>query len=259
MPSVYAATLNVLSTTRDRLKSFGKSEAGEEWTPDRILDFGSGTGSAAWAFEAAFGAAKRDGTAREYIGLDASRPMVELSSGLFGAIPLRRTDDGQVGTEATSTRLDAKSHQIVLPASASSLAKLHISTKSAETKKTIALASFSLGDLPTKEKRKDLIRSMWQSGAEVIVIIDRGTPAGSRIVIEAREQLLGLGRREVSRAVASQLDPELVEEGLDIVIDPEVASEIEVDPFLGSHVIAPVGFFRSFSACVLRSDYHCSI
>jgi len=100
---------------------------------------------------------------------------------------------------------------------------------------------------------------MWQSGAEVIVIIDRGTPAGSRIVIEAREQLLGLGRREVSRAVASQLDPELVEEGLDIVVDPEVASEIEVDPSLGSHVIAPVGFFRSFSACVLRSDYHCSI
>jgi len=253
MPSVYAATLNVLTTTRDRLKSFGKTEEGEDWTPDRILDFGSGTGSAAWAFESTFGAAKADGSAREYIGLDASRPMVELSSGLFGAIPLRRTDDGQVGTQATSTRLDAKSHQLVLPASSSSLAKLQISPKSAETQKTIALAAFSLGDLPTKEKRKDLIRSMWQSGAEVIVIIDRGTPAGSRIVIEAREQLLGLGRREVSRAVASEIDPELAEEGLDIVVDPEVASEIEVDPSLGSHVIAPVRRFSLLPSLAISS------
>ncbi|GAA5892924.1 tRNA methyltransferase RSM22 [Sporobolomyces salmoneus] len=238
MPSVYAATLNVLSTTKSRLDSL-KGAEGEEWDPDRILDFGSGTGSAAWAFEEVFGVAKRDGTAREYVGLDASREMVELSSGIFGAFPLRRTDDGQPGTQATSTRLDAKSHQMALPASASSLAKLQISSKSSETKKTIALAAFLLGDLPTKEKRKELIKAMWQSGAEVLIVIDRGTPAGSRIVIEAREQLLGLGRREFSRAVANEIDPELAVEGLEIVVDPEVAAEVEVDPALGSHVIAP--------------------
>ncbi|GAA5962510.1 hypothetical protein JCM3765_003711 [Sporobolomyces pararoseus] len=237
MPSVYAATLNVLSTMKDRLDTLSKE--GENWDPDRILDFGSGTGSAAWAFEEVFGVAKKDGTAREYVGLDASREMVELSSGLFGAFPLRRTDDGEPGTPATSAKLDARSHQMALPASASSLAKLQISSKSSETKKTIALAAFSLGDLATKEKRKDLIKAMWNSGAEVMVIIDRGTPAGSRIVIEAREQLLMLGRREVSKSIANEIDPELAAEGLEIVVDPEVAAEIDVDPSLGSHVIAP--------------------
>ncbi|GAA5927550.1 tRNA methyltransferase RSM22 [Sporobolomyces koalae] len=236
MPSVYAATLNVLSTARDRMQAIGD---GERWEPDRVIDFGSGTGSAAWAFEEAFGTAKPDGTPREYIGLDASREMVELSSALFGAFPLRRTDDGRPETRATSTRLDAKAHQLTLPASASALAKLQLSPKSSETKKTIALAAFSLGDLPTKEKRRDLIRAMWQSGAQVFVVIDRGTPAGSRMVIEAREQLLMLGRREVSRAVANEIDPDMLEQGLDIVVDPEVAAEIEVDPSLGSHVIAP--------------------
>lgn len=255
MPSVYAATLSVLSTTKDRIESLSKTrgsreegETAELWEPDRILDFGSGTGSAAWAFEEVFGVAKRDGTPREYVGMEASRDMVELSSALFGAFPLRRTDDGGPGTEPTSTRLDAKSRQLVLPASASALAKLHISSKSADTKKTIALAAFSLGDLPTKEKRKELVRAMWHSGAEVMVVIDRGTPAGSRIVIEAREQLLMLGRREVSKAVANEIDPELAAEGLEIVVDPEVAGEIEVDPSLGSHVIAPVSFSYATSA-----------
>lgn len=244
MPSVYAATVNVLSTTKSRLDDLeGDAEASSSsWDPDRILDFGSGTGSAAWAFEDVFGVAKQDGTAREYVGLEASRDMVELSSGLFGAFPLRRTDDGRPESQATSARLDAKSHQIALPASQSSLAKLGVSPKSSETKKTIALAAFSLGDLATKEKRKELVKAMWQSGAEVMIVIDRGTPAGSRIVIEAREQLLGLGRRELSRAVAHEIDPDLAAEGLEIVVDPEVAAGVDVDPSLGSHVIAPVRF-----------------
>ncbi|GAA6004821.1 hypothetical protein JCM11491_002245 [Sporobolomyces phaffii] len=231
MPSVYAATLHVLATARDRL--------GDDFDPSRVVDFGCGTGSAAWAFEEAFGVATRAGVAREYVGLDASRDMVELSSGLFGAFPLRRTDDGAPGTTATSARLDAKSHQLNLPASASSLAKLGLAPQSSHAKKTIALAAFSLGDSATKEKRKELVRAMWASGAEVMIVIDRGTPAGSRIVIEAREQLLMLGRREVSRAVAHEVDPELAAEGLEVVLDPEVAADIEIDPSLGAHVVAP--------------------
>ncbi|GAA5869841.1 hypothetical protein JCM1840_007651 [Sporobolomyces johnsonii] len=236
MPSVYAATLYVLNSAQHQLKLLGGAEtANEAWQPDRLIDFGSGTGSAAWAFEAVWGPTKADGTPREYVGLDASRDMVELSSAIFGAIPLRRTDSVD---EATSARLDAKAYQLPLPASDAALAKLQLTPKSSTKKRTIALAAFSLGDLSTKEKRKELVRAMWDSGAEVMIVIDRGTPAGSRLVIEAREHLLSLGRREVSRAVAGAIDPELLELGIDVDVEPEVAAE-PVDPSLGSHVIAP--------------------
>ncbi|GAA5851827.1 hypothetical protein JCM9279_001899 [Rhodotorula babjevae] len=246
MPQVYAATLHVLDMTKQRLEllsSQARREDGaqnEPWQPDRLVDYGSGTGSAAWAFEDVWGVETPAGAAREYIGLDPSRSMVELSSGLFGALPLRRTDDGTSTGAASSARLDAKTHQLALPASASSLARMHLSPKSNEHKRTIALAAFSLGDLATRDKRKDMVRAMWDSGAEVIVVIDRGTPAGSRTVVEAREQLLMYGRREVTRAqgvTEVDFDQDLADAGMDVV--PEVADNVEVDPALGSFVVAP--------------------
>ena len=247
MPQVYAATLHVLDMTKQRLELLSteaRREAGaqaEPWQPDRLVDYGSGTGSAAWAFEVVWGVETPAGAAREYVGLDPSRSMVELSSGLFGALALRRTDDGTSTGAASSARLDAKAHQLALPASASSLARMHLSPKASEHKRTIALAAFSLGDLATRDKRKDMVRAMWDSGAEVIIVIDRGTPAGSRTVVEAREQLLMYGRREVTRAkgvVEVELDQDLADAGLDVL--PEVAEDVEVDPALGSFVIAPV-------------------
>jgi ribosomal protein RSM22 (predicted rRNA methylase) len=239
MPSAYTAALNVLTVTRDRLGLIAEGE-GEKWIPDRLVDYGSGTGSAAWAFEEVWGVQKENGEPREYFGLEASINMVELSSVLFGALPLRSTSsDGP----ATSAKLDAKSFQVVLPASSSTLSKLQLHPKSMKEKKTVALAAFTLGDLGSREKRKDLIRSMWDSGAEVLVVIDRGTPAGSRMVIEAREQLLMFGRREVSRARRSgevvEVDQDLLDAGFEIV--SEEGEEVgEVDPSLGSFVVAPV-------------------
>ncbi|GAA6005050.1 hypothetical protein JCM10207_008492 [Rhodosporidiobolus poonsookiae] len=241
MPSVYAATLNALTAARDRLHLMGEGEGREKWEPDRLIDFGSGTGSAAWAFEEVWGLQTKEGTPRQYVGLEASINMVELSSGLFGALPLRRTDAGDGVGPATAAKLDAKAYQLALPASSSSLAKLQIHPKSMQTKRTVALAAFTLGDLPTREKRKELVRAMWESGAEVMVIVDRGTPAGSRMVIDAREQLLMYGRREVARArgpVEIEVDQELLDAGFEIV--PEMLEEAgEVDPSLGAFVVAP--------------------
>ncbi|BGP15039.1 37S ribosomal protein S22 [Rhodosporidiobolus nylandii] len=241
MPSVYAATLNALSVTRDRLSLMSEGRGEPAWEPDRLIDFGSGTGSAAWAFEEVWGVQTKAGVPREYVGLEASINMVELSSGLFGALPLRRTDSLDLPGPATSAKLNAKAYQLALPASSSSLAKLQIHPKSMQTKRTVALAAFTLGDLTSREKRKDLVRAMWDSGAEVIVVVDRGTPAGSRMVIEAREQLLMYGRREVARARGAfevEVDQELLDAGFEIVPDG-VEEDVEVDPSLGSFVVAP--------------------
>lgn len=245
MPAVYTATLSVLEILQQRLKLLAKQEGGESWQPDRLVDYGSGTGSAAWAFERVFGVESESGARKEYVGFELSRPMLELSSGLFGAIPLRHTDDGSTSGQMSSNRLDARAHHIQVPVAPTTLAKMQLAPNSYADKRTIALAAFSLGDLG-RSSRKELVQAMWSSGAEYMVLIDRGTPRGSRMVIEARDQLLAYGRREVHRArgvdVEDQVDLELHAAGLEIV--PEsVENPVEakpVDPSLGSHVIAPV-------------------
>ncbi|GAA6037858.1 hypothetical protein JCM8097_005074 [Rhodosporidiobolus ruineniae] len=246
MPSAYAATLHALTVTRDRLalvaEGGGERTGDLAWEPDRLIDFGSGTGSAAWAFEEVWGVQTGEGTPRQYVGLEASVNMVELSSGLFGALPLRSTSSPSSSGPATSARLDARAYQLALPASNTAFAKLQIHPKSMAQKRTLALAALTLGDLPTREKRKELVRAMWDSGAEVIVVVDRGTPAGSRIVIEAREQLLMYGKREVARARGThevvEADQDLLDAGFEVVGEV-VEGEGEVDPSLGSFVVAP--------------------
>lgn len=205
MPSVYASTVHVLDSAKNRLALLSEKAGGESerWEPDRIVDYGSGTGSGAWAVQEIWGATvtngKGKGKAREYVGLDASRSMVELSSSVLGALPdpLPSFPNDQFGR----MKLQASTHQLPIPSSSSALAKLQLSPNSSlpiSGKRTLALVAFTLGDLGTKEKRKEVLKAVWESGAEVIVIVDRGTPMGSRIVGEAREQLLTLGRRSLT-------------------------------------------------------------
>ena len=210
--SVYGATLHALTTARDRLR------LASDWEPDRIVDYGSGTGSAAWASEAVWGPTTQAGQPREYVGLEGSRSMVELSSSLFAALPQVMGDGNGDG----GARLVARAHQLPIPSSSSALAKLQITPASSlprTGKRTLALCAFTLGDQGTKEKRKELVRAMWESGAEVLVVVDRGTPGGSRMVVEAREQLLMYGKRNERQ--------EQLPEGV-------------VGPARGSYVVAPV-------------------
>lgn len=172
------------------------------WTPERVVDWGAGVGSAAWAVEEVWPAVVAEGKeqeTREYVGLEGSRAMVELGSRMLGALPARITKvEGGDGRFEGTPSLPSRLLHLTLPASSSTLAKLHLAPSSSLSTRTLALSSFSLADLPSKEKRRDWIRGMWDSGAEVMVIVERGTPAGARLVKEAREQLLMLGRRNKS-------------------------------------------------------------
>ncbi|KAM0749740.1 Rsm22-domain-containing protein [Meredithblackwellia eburnea MCA 4105] len=214
MPVVYAATLHALTVTRNRLALIS------DWEPDRVVDYGSGTGSAAWAVQEVWGPILHDGVeAREYVGLDGSKDMIELSSSLFGVLPMSVGGVSGSGTVEKGIRLKARAHQLPIPSPSSALAKMqlgpssmassHVSAEEGKKggKKTLALCAFTLGEQGTREKRKEMVRAMWASGAEVIVIVDRGTPAGSRMVIEAREQLLMYGRRETVMEEETQSQP----------------------------------------------------
>lgn len=196
MPQLYGATETVLRATKTALESLG-----DGWQPERVVDYGSGTATVAWALREVWGPLMPDGTARSYVGLDGAEPMIQLSSALLGALsPIGVASSG-------APRLQAQAYQLPLPASQSALAKLQLAPNRERGKRTLAVAAFLLGDVRGPDAKRAIVKSMWDSGAEVMVIIERGTPAGSRLVIDAREQLLNLGRHHTDAEGSYVLAP----------------------------------------------------
>jgi ribosomal protein RSM22 (predicted rRNA methylase) len=140
-----------------------------------------------------------------YVGLDSSRAMQAISSVLLAQIPapslrtkLFQTSIGSPGLQETITSTFPD-----IPDS-----------------ETMAVAAYTLGDLPSDKARREVVADLWESGAEVIVVIDRGTPRGFDIVATAREQLLRLGKHE--RAAVETVTNESV-----TVVTKEVTEEDE--------------------------------
>lgn len=109
---------------------------------------------------------------------------------------------------------------------------------------TLALSAFMLSSLTSPMARKNLVKEMWESGAHTIVfvfvllqasinlyilslqvLLDHNTNAGFEAIVEAREFLLKMGKKELD--------------------DSEAADW----PVRGCHVVAPVSFpeFRAQS------------
>ena len=106
-------------------------------------------------------------------------------------------------------------------------------------KTTIALSAFMLSALPTDHARKVLVKEMWESGSEMIVmsllvissgrcslktwaqvLIDHNSTAGFECIAKAREYLLNVGRKESEDPATDQRDVR------------------------GSHVVAPVSLHK---------------
>jgi ribosomal protein RSM22 (predicted rRNA methylase) len=134
---------------------------------------------------------------------------------------------------------------------------------------TMALAAFTLGDLPSDKVRRETVRAMWDSGAEVIVIIDRGTPKGFDLVATARDQLLRLGRHTADRTAAAEQQQALMDEEAPAVdqaeeltigdttffAQEEQASTVLASPIdgRGCHIVAPVRLPLSILRHLLNS------
>ncbi|KAJ9118646.1 hypothetical protein QFC22_003866 [Naganishia vaughanmartiniae] len=68
---------------------------------------------------------------------------------------------------------------------------------------SIAMSTFQLSKLPTRSARLNRIQEIWDTGAEMMIIIDQGSKEGYQAVMEAREQLLSLGRSTAVTASGS--------------------------------------------------------
>ncbi|CAH7690592.1 mitochondrial small ribosomal subunit Rsm22-domain-containing protein [Phakopsora pachyrhizi] len=228
MPSIYGSTLRVFLETKRRLTaeaSLSERNIGQDqvWEPKSILDYGSGTGSSAWAALQVW-----QESLKEYVGLDRSSSMNWLNELMLSA--RKPSDNFVINTDNNSSqgnlKLDFQRISICPPkpqrknhesynltsdklASSSKINQDFYELESeqssgipifewrGETDGLMAVMSYTLSDLPNHISRKEAVLNLWNSGAQLMVIIDRGTPAGFQIVAEARQQLLMLGRRSI--------------------------------------------------------------
>jgi ribosomal protein RSM22 (predicted rRNA methylase) len=126
---------------------------------------------------------------------------------------------------------------------------------------TMAIAAFTLGDLPSDKVRREVVADLWDSGAEVIIVIDRGTPRGFDMVANAREQLLRLDRH-----TRPAVDGVLVEEedGIKTIMeeDGEVhKDEIEIDgvTFVAEGSESAKAAMAENTGCFIVAPVSCSV
>ncbi|KAF9970544.1 37S ribosomal protein S22 [Actinomortierella ambigua] len=153
--SAYSATYNVLAEVKKRVPDFH---------PRTFLDFGTGPGTAIWAAEQHWKGQM------EYTGIDTSLPMLEIAGDVISSI----SDE------------DNLMNRVSL--------KPFVSYGSQASKYDIVMSAFTLSEITSLSLRRSTLQNLWDSTNDMLILVDRGTPNGFRILAEAREQILGLDK-----------------------------------------------------------------
>jgi hypothetical protein len=66
----------------------------------------------------------------------------------------------------------------------------HVISRYQQPKTDLVLSAFTLGDTPSEALRRSALQSLWDQTGDVLVLIERGTPVGFRIIAQAREWIL---------------------------------------------------------------------
>ncbi|KAK3825535.1 MAG: mitochondrial small ribosomal subunit Rsm22-domain-containing protein [Benniella sp.] len=152
-PTTYSAIKNVLEEVNQRVPDLQAKT---------LLDFGTGPGTAIWAANEVWG------SSLHYTGVDVSMAMLETAEEIMDIMSLNGTHIPNVTLKPfTSYGRQATKHDIVVSA-------------------------FTLSELTEPGLRKSTLEHLWESTNDMLVLIDRGTPNGFRVLAEAREQILGL-------------------------------------------------------------------
>ncbi|XP_059662180.1 uncharacterized protein LOC132308177 [Cornus florida] len=196
MPAVYSACYRVLSEVRRRLPGFA---------PTRVLDFGAGTGSAMWALREVWP------HAMERIRL------VEPSQSMQRA--------GQ--------RLIKGLKNLPLIQSYGSIQALTKNINKSEREHDLVIASYVLGEIPSLKDRITVVRQLWDLTQDVLVLVEPGTPHGSKIISQMRSHILWMEKRKLRKLErASEKRRKLVDAS-------DAAPKDMIDLKNGVHIVAP--------------------
>ncbi|KAG0227072.1 37S ribosomal protein S22 [Actinomortierella wolfii] len=154
-PSAYSAVYNVLNEVKKRVPGFN---------PTTFFDFGTGPGTAIWAAEEHWKGQM------QYTGIDSSLPMLEIAENVISSI----SDEDNLMSRVTL--------------------KPFMSYGSEAAKYDIVMSAFTLSEITSLSMRRSTLQHLWDSTKDMLILVDRGTPNGFRILAEAREQILGLDK-----------------------------------------------------------------
>jgi ribosomal protein RSM22 (predicted rRNA methylase) len=151
LPATYAACAKVFAEAAARAPDF---------TPQRLLDAGAGTGAASWA------ATETWPRLASLTWLDASPPFLELAAQLAA-------DGPQALRSAEARRAD-------------------LTVAGPWPKADFVVASYALAEIPP-DKQSSTIAELWSACEGVLALIEPGTPAGYARILAAREALIADG------------------------------------------------------------------
>jgi len=162
MPAVYGAVHRVLSEVATRVPDF---------TPSRVLDYGSGPGTVLWAMREVW----PEGL--EHVNLvEPSRAMATACRTLLQDVeklPLIKVHPS-LALFTRGLRKSTRLHDLVV-------------------------SSYALGELLTPAERITAVRQLWALTSDVLVLIEPGTPQGSRTVREMRAHILHMEKKKLRR------------------------------------------------------------
>ncbi|CAA7391905.1 unnamed protein product [Spirodela intermedia] len=159
MPAVFSACRRILREVRRRLPDF---------SPSRVLDFGAGPGTAIWAMKEIWP------HSLEHVNLiEPSKSMQRACQSLLQNsknLPLIRSYDS----------LQALSREI----------------GKHERGHDLVIASYVLGEIPSLSDRITLVRQLWSLTKDVLILVEPGTPQGSKIICQMRSHILWMSKRK---------------------------------------------------------------
>uniref|UniRef100_A0A2P2IV86 Uncharacterized protein MANES_01G053800 n=2 Tax=Rhizophora mucronata TaxID=61149 RepID=A0A2P2IV86_RHIMU len=163
MPAVFSACYRVLSEVGRRLPDF---------SPTKVMDFGAGTGSAFWAMREVWPKSV------EKVNLvEPSQSMRRAGQSLIQGmkdLPLIHSFD-----------------------SIQALSKI---VKKTEREHDLVIASYVLGEIPSLKDRITVVRQLWNLTRDVLVLIEPGTPHGSKIITQMRSHILWMEKRKCQKS-----------------------------------------------------------
>ncbi|GAB1298837.1 Methyltransferase-like protein 17, mitochondrial [Apodemus speciosus] len=134
-----------------------------EFRPQTLMDFGSGTGSVAWAAHSTWGQ-----SLREYVCVDSSAAMLALAEKLLKAVV---QNQGSPVSQVSFSDNSSLCHPRV--------------------QFDVVVSAYALSELPSRADRTEVVQNLWRKTSHFLVLVENGTKAGHRLLMDARNLVLG--------------------------------------------------------------------
>ncbi|CAG8790620.1 30172_t:CDS:10 [Gigaspora margarita] len=142
-----------------------------DFSPKNVMDFGTGPGTVIWAAHEVWGS-----NIENFLGIDISEAMLRMAENILSC-------------QNKIQNIEFKKYITYDP----------------KTRYDLVVSAFTFNELPNDNIRQSILESLWNKTEDTLVLIEKGTPAGFKIIAEARKKIL-LSSTKLQAEVNSQVD-----------------------------------------------------